>query len=206
MPPRSSVRAANRGRSPENGHARENPSCRSVRPPPLSTYIPGHAANPLRSHRPTRRRRAGCRCPKIVRFLPPISGRLIRTRSLRPDSAKTYEIPARGTACRKTHEFTGQGRTYRWFVGMSPKRFEITGKRRRPRPTRVCSARPPPDIASPSEGFGSGGLEIKPRSPDWHDTPSHPKRVRAGRFECLSNDLNGLSSTSRPGVTLISGI
>jgi hypothetical protein len=36
-----------------------------------------------------------------------ISGRLIRSRSLRPDSAKTYENLVCGTACRKTVEFPG---------------------------------------------------------------------------------------------------
>jgi hypothetical protein len=36
--------------------------------------------------------------PKIVRFLPPILGRLIRSRSLKPHSAITYEFSARG-AC-----------------------------------------------------------------------------------------------------------
>jgi IS5 family transposase len=105
-------------------------------------------------------------------------------------------------ACQKADLFNRPG----GLLACPRKGLRLRGKRRRPRPTRVCSARPPPDIASPSEGFGSGGLEIKPRSPDWHDTPSHPKRVRAGRFECLSNDLNGLSSTNRPGVILISGI
>jgi hypothetical protein len=45
------------------------------------------------------------RMPKNVRFLPPISGRLIRSRGPRPDSAKTYGNPVRRTACRKTDEF-----------------------------------------------------------------------------------------------------
>jgi len=40
-----------------------------------------------------------------VRILPPISARFVRSRSLRPHSAKTYENPAHGTACRKTVEF-----------------------------------------------------------------------------------------------------
>jgi hypothetical protein len=43
--------------------------------------------------------------PKNVRILPPISARSVRTRSLRPDSAKTYGNPVQGTACRKTCEF-----------------------------------------------------------------------------------------------------
>jgi hypothetical protein len=41
----------------------------------------------------------------IVRFLPPISGRLIRSRRLRPDSDKTYGNPVRRTACQKADEF-----------------------------------------------------------------------------------------------------
>jgi hypothetical protein len=40
-----------------------------------------------------------------VRILLRISGRFIRTHSLRPHSAKTYENPVRGTACRNTDEF-----------------------------------------------------------------------------------------------------
>jgi hypothetical protein len=43
--------------------------------------------------------------PKNVRILPPISGRFIRSRSPRPDSAKTYGNPVHGTACRNTDEF-----------------------------------------------------------------------------------------------------
>jgi hypothetical protein len=41
----------------------------------------------------------------MVRILPPISGRLIRSRRPRPHSAKTYENPVRRTACRNTDEF-----------------------------------------------------------------------------------------------------
>jgi hypothetical protein len=40
-----------------------------------------------------------------VRILPPISERLTVSRSPRPDSAKTYENPARGTVYRKTCDF-----------------------------------------------------------------------------------------------------
>jgi hypothetical protein len=40
-----------------------------------------------------------------VRILTPISGRFTRSRRLSLDSAKTYEYPARGTACRNTDEF-----------------------------------------------------------------------------------------------------
>jgi hypothetical protein len=47
------------------------------------------------------------RLSKIVRFPPPISGQLIRSRGLRPDSAKTYGNLVHGTACRKTDEFPG---------------------------------------------------------------------------------------------------
>jgi hypothetical protein len=47
-----------------------------------------------------------------ARILPPISGRFIRSRSLRTDSAKTYENPARGTACRNTDEFPGPSRRH----------------------------------------------------------------------------------------------
>jgi hypothetical protein len=42
---------------------------------------------------------------KNVRILPPIAGRFVRSRSLRPDSVKTYENPAREPACRKTNDF-----------------------------------------------------------------------------------------------------
>src|SRR5580704_19370660 len=45
------------------------------------------------------------RMPKNVRFLPPISGRLIRSRGPRPESAKTYGHPVRRTACRQADEF-----------------------------------------------------------------------------------------------------
>jgi hypothetical protein len=41
---------------------------------------------------------------KNVRILPPISRLFVRSRSLRPDSVKTYENPARGVACRNTDE------------------------------------------------------------------------------------------------------
>jgi hypothetical protein len=40
-----------------------------------------------------------------VRILSPISHRFVRSRSPRPDSAKTYENPVRGAACRNTDEF-----------------------------------------------------------------------------------------------------
>src|SRR5580704_4258215 len=44
-------------------------------------------------------------CEKNVRFLPSGSGRFIRFRRLRLDSAKRYENPARKSACRNTDEF-----------------------------------------------------------------------------------------------------
>ena len=40
-----------------------------------------------------------------VRFMPPISGRFVRSHRLRPDSAKTYGDLVLETACRKTDEF-----------------------------------------------------------------------------------------------------
>jgi hypothetical protein len=40
-----------------------------------------------------------------VRIVPPISARVVRSRRLSLDSAKTYEYPARGTVCRNTDEF-----------------------------------------------------------------------------------------------------
>jgi hypothetical protein len=43
--------------------------------------------------------------PENVRILPPISERFVRSRRLRPHSAKTYGNPVHGTACRKTDEF-----------------------------------------------------------------------------------------------------
>jgi hypothetical protein len=45
------------------------------------------------------------RSPKTVGFLPPFSGRLIRSRSPRPDSVKTYGNLVHGTAYRNTDEF-----------------------------------------------------------------------------------------------------
>jgi hypothetical protein len=50
-----------------------------------------------------------------VRILPPLSARFVRSRSSRPHSAKTYENPARGTACRITDEFTWPATTA--FIG-----------------------------------------------------------------------------------------
>src|ERR1700676_1499669 len=67
------------------------------------------------SHRPTPR------SPKNVRILPPISERLIRSRSPRPHSAKTYENPAHGTACRNTCECPVGGVNYRSIDGVSGK-------------------------------------------------------------------------------------
>jgi hypothetical protein len=43
---------------------------------------------------------------KNVRILPPISGRFVRSQAEAHISAKTYENPARGTACQKTDEFS----------------------------------------------------------------------------------------------------
>jgi hypothetical protein len=43
--------------------------------------------------------------PQILRILPPISGRLIRSHGPRPHSAKTYGNLVLETACRKTDEF-----------------------------------------------------------------------------------------------------
>jgi hypothetical protein len=45
------------------------------------------------------------RLSKNVRILPPISGRFVRSRRLRPDSAKTYGNSVRWRACRKTCGF-----------------------------------------------------------------------------------------------------
>src|ERR1700676_5416704 len=45
------------------------------------------------------------RMAKKVRILPPISARFVRSGSVSFDSAKTYENPVRGTACRNTDEF-----------------------------------------------------------------------------------------------------
>jgi hypothetical protein len=41
----------------------------------------------------------------MVRILPPISARFVRSRSPRPDSAKTYGNLVLETACRNTDEF-----------------------------------------------------------------------------------------------------
>jgi hypothetical protein len=58
-----------------------------------------------------------------VRILAAISERLICFHSLRPNSAKTYGNPARGTASRKTYDFPGG--TYRSFDGDPAKRLRI---------------------------------------------------------------------------------
>jgi hypothetical protein len=47
--------------------------------------------------------------PRNVRILPPISKRFDRSRSPRPDFAKTYGCPAHRTPCRNTDEFPGPG-------------------------------------------------------------------------------------------------
>jgi len=55
---------------------------------------------------------------KNVRILPTISARFVRSSSLSPHSAKTYENPVRETACRKTDEFPVPARAtlIGWFT------------------------------------------------------------------------------------------
>jgi hypothetical protein len=70
-----------------------------------------------------RRDPSGTRLENRVRILPSTSRLLIRSRSLRPDSAKTYGNLVLETGCRKTDEVTGQGGTYRWFNATFGKRL-----------------------------------------------------------------------------------